>query len=49
MVDKILFDKIKRHVGHNVVAITYGDDIGDVNAAIECEDCGEVIIDADNE
>lgn len=40
-----LFDRIARHVGHDVVAVTYGDQ---VNASIECETCGEVIIDADH-
>lgn len=39
------FNDIRRHVGHNIEAVYYGDD---VNAAIECTTCGEVIIDKDN-
>lgn len=32
------------HKGHNIVCVTYA---GGENVAIECEDCGLVLIDAD--
>ena len=40
------YDKIRDHVGHEVVCVSYG---GGVNVAVECETCGVVIIDADRE
>lgn len=40
-----LYEDLKRHVGHDIVCVEYGDG---VNVSIECEDCGEVIIDYDN-
>lgn len=43
--EKATFEDIKAHVGHRIVAVTYGDDD---NASIECEDCGMVLISADN-
>jgi len=42
-----MFDKIARHIGHNIEVGSYGDPI--VNVAVECMDCYEVIVDADNE
>jgi len=39
-----MYKKIKRHVGHDIVAVEYGDG---VNVAIECETCSEVIVDED--
>lgn len=39
------FQDLKNHAGHNVVVVIYGDDH---NAAIECEDCNEVLLDYDN-
>jgi hypothetical protein len=40
-------DKIKDHVGHQVVCVYYGNDYGIWNIAIECEDCNCVIYDTD--
>ena len=42
-----MFDKIARHIGHSIEVGSYGDPI--VNVAVECMDCYEVIVDADNE
>ena len=42
-------DAILAHVGHPINAVTYNDDKGVVNAAIECEECGAVIIDVEVE
>lgn len=44
MVDNLLYDLLKRHVGHNVVISDYGDG---ANMSLECEDCGCVIFDTD--
>jgi len=35
------FDKLKNHVGHNIVCVNYKDQ----NMAIECETCNEVLVD----
>lgn len=46
--DNYEFEKLRRHIGHNIVCVCYGQ--GDVaNVSIECEDCGEVLysVDAD--
>lgn len=38
---------IREHIGHKVVIVGYGRDEDEdyVNVAIECEDCGEVVLD----
>ena len=45
------FDRIKEHIGHSIECVGYGD-FRDVvtgrfieNVAIECETCGEVLVD----
>lgn len=45
-----LYAGIKEHLGHTLVAVAYGNIFGAdaVNVAIECEDCGLVLLDADN-
>jgi len=45
----LLFAAIQAHLGHHIVAASYGGDYAPDNVAIECEDCGEVIIDVDGE
>lgn len=44
------YEDLLRHVGHKVVCVGYG--AGEItpfdNVAIECEDCGEVLIDFDH-
>jgi hypothetical protein len=42
-----MYEKIARHIGHNIEVATYGVPI--LNVAVECMDCYEVIVDADNE
>lgn len=42
-----LFDKIRAHWGHKIEVAMYGPMFHYVNAAIECLDCGEVIVDED--
>jgi len=41
------FNELRKHIGHNVVVVGYGKDEL-VNVAIECEDCGEVLLDFDS-
>jgi hypothetical protein len=46
------YDDLLRHVGHRVVVVSYGPGHeygGDVeNVAVECETCGEVLLDFDH-
>jgi hypothetical protein len=40
------FYDLKSHIGHRVVVVGYGDSCSiPVNVAIECETCGEVLVD----
>lgn len=39
-----MYKMLERHVGHDVVIVSYGDG---VNISLECEDCGCVICDTD--
>jgi hypothetical protein len=41
--DSVEFQRLAAHVGHEVEVVTYGT----LNVAIECLDCGEVIVDED--
>lgn len=36
------FEDLKRHVGHKITCVTYGNPAE--NVSVECEDCSEVII-----
>lgn len=40
------YDELKRHVGHKITCVTYGEG---QNVAIECEDCNEVLLDYDKD
>ena len=42
-----MYEKIARHLDHNIEVASYGDPI--LNVAVECMDCHEVIVDADYE
>ena len=39
------YNKLLKHVGHKVVMVHYGEMPEPDNIAIECEDCGEVLMD----
>lgn len=39
------YEDISRHLGHNIEVAVYGE----ANAAVECVDCSEVLLDRDNE
>jgi hypothetical protein len=41
------FDELLAHAGHNVECVRYGTEFQVVNAAIECVDCGVVLVDLD--
>lgn len=38
------FEDLITHVGHEIVCVTYGDNL---NVAVECETCGCVLVDFD--
>lgn len=43
----LLWNALKKHIGHNVSIVYYGDEGNPVDICLECEDCGEVILDAE--
>lgn len=44
------FEELNAHWGHNIEVVRYGNEnVGTVNVAIECVDCGVVLIDFDRE
>lgn len=40
-----IYDKLREHVGHEIVCVQYGNGS---NISVECEDCMQVLIDADH-
>lgn len=44
--DWVLWDALKNHFGHRVVIACYGNARCPSDVCLECEDCGEVIVDA---
>jgi len=45
--DKILWNLLYLHRGHNVSIRTYGDENSPTDVCLECDDCNEVILDAE--
>lgn len=45
--DNWLYEVLKNHRGHNVSIVTYGDWDKPNCICLECEDCNEVILDAE--
>lgn len=43
--NKLLFEGIQAHLGHEIVCVCYGCD----DVSIECADCNEVLISADRD
>jgi len=41
------YEKLREHLGHEVVIARYGTDSQEYNIALECEECYEVIVDYD--
>ena len=42
----ILWNELKKHRGHKVDIVSYGDWDNPANVCLECEDCGEVVLGA---
>ncbi len=45
--DQMLWDMLKSHIGHHVRIVAYGDTYDPMDICLECEECGEVILDAE--
>jgi len=43
------YKELKRHIGHRIVCVWYGNKENPENVAVECEDCCEVLMDYDKE
>lgn len=42
-----MYERLRPHIGHNVVCVDYGDKDEPADICIECEDCNEVLISAE--
>lgn len=42
-----IYEKLRQHIGHTVVCVCYGDFEEPDDICIECEDCNEVLISAE--
>lgn len=47
MNNELLWDILKSHRGHKVSIASYGDWDDPADICLECEDCGEVILDSE--
>lgn len=45
--DMLLWNLLKKHIGHEVHVESYGDTGGVRDICLECEDCGEVVLDSE--
>jgi len=45
--EDLLWDLLLKHRGHTVCIVSYGDPNSPADVCLECEDCGEVILDAE--
>jgi len=45
--NNLLWEALKSHIGHEVSIVAYGDTENPADICLECEDCGEVILDAE--
>ena len=45
--DRLLWDILHEHLGHHVVIAAYGDCDDPADIYLECEDCNEVLLDAE--
>lgn len=46
-INMILWNELKKHRGHKVSIVSYGDWDNPKDVCLECEDCGEVVLDAE--
>ena len=44
-----MFEKLRPHIGHDIVCVRYGNDDAPSDICIECETCNEVLISAETE
>ena len=44
--ENMLWDLLLKHKNHDVTIVTYGDPDAPADVCLECEDCGEVVLDA---
>lgn len=42
-----MFERLRPHIGHNVVCVYYGDKDNPADICIECENCCEVLVSAE--
>lgn len=42
-----MFDKLRPHIGHDIVCVCYGDPNDPNDICIECETCNEVLVSAE--
>ena len=45
-INMILWNELKKHRGHKVSIVSYGDWDNPTDICLECEDCNEVVLDA---
>ena len=43
-----MYEKLKSHIGHSIVCVAYGDIDDPIDICIECEDCGCVLVSAED-
>jgi len=43
----LLWNTLLKHRGHNVYICVYGDPVNPADVCLECEDCEEVVLDAE--
>ena len=43
-----MYEKLKEHIGHNIVCVAYGDIESPTDICIECEDCSCVLVSAED-
>ena len=48
MLKNYLAKKLLAHVGHDISIVTYGDGETIYDVCVECEDCGEVLVSAED-
>ncbi len=45
--NNLLWNTLKSHIGHDVEIVCYGEKDNPANIALECNDCGSVVLDAE--
>lgn len=43
-----MYEKLRNHVGHHIVCVSYGNEENPTDICLECEDCGEVLVSAED-